>query len=61
VSEKVTTRVLYEAGQARTAANCQDFPLQTLAFSAPTILWSRNLSQERYNYLESAPKKEIPV
>jgi hypothetical protein len=37
------------------------FPPQMLAFTAPTFFWPYNLSQERYNFWESASKKEIPV
>jgi hypothetical protein len=56
VSEKTTWRVLDEADEAKTAANWQAFPPQTLAFTAPTFFWPCNLSQERYNFLESASK-----
>jgi len=61
VSEKTTWRVLNEADEAKMAANWQAFPPQTLAFTAPTFFWPCNLSQERYNFLESVSKKEIPV
>ena len=43
---------------AKTAANWQAFPPQTLAFTVPTFFWPCNLSQERYNFSESASKKE---
>ena len=61
MSEKITWRALDEASKARTEANWQAFPPQTLAFTAPTFFWPCNLSQERYNFLESVPKKEIPA
>ncbi len=61
MSKKATWRVLDEADEAKSAANWQAFPPQTLAFTAPTFFWPCNLSQERYNFLESASKKEIPV
>ena len=60
VSEKITWRALDEAWETKTAANSQPFPPQTLAFTAPTFFRPCNLSQERYNFLESVPKKEIP-
>jgi hypothetical protein len=61
VSAQLTWRALDEADNARTAANRPAFLPQTLAFSAQTFLWSCNLHQERYNFLDPAPKKEIPV
>ena len=61
MSEKTSWRVLDEADEAQTAANCQAFSPQTLAFTAPTFFWPCNLSQERYNFLESVSKKGIPV
>ena len=61
MSEKTTWRVLDEADEAKIAANWQASPPQTLAFTAPSFFWPCNLSQERYNFLESVSKKEIPV
>jgi hypothetical protein len=61
VSEKISLRAFDEAREARMAENSQAFPPQTLAFTAPTLFWPCHLPQERYNFLESAPKKEIPA
>jgi hypothetical protein len=60
VSEKLTTRVLYEAAQARTAANCPASLPQTLAFSVRLSSCPCILPQERYNCSDSGSKKEIP-
>ena len=61
MSAQWTWRALDEAGEARTAANCQACPSQMLAFSAQLFCWPCNLSQERYNCSDSGSKKEIPV
>jgi hypothetical protein len=61
VSALLTWRALDEAGEARTAVNRPVFLPQTQAFSGQKFFWPRNLPQERYNSIEPAPKKEIPV
>jgi hypothetical protein len=54
VPEKVTTRVLYEAGRARAAADC-------LAFPEPSILWPCNMFWDYTISWNRRPEREIPV
>jgi hypothetical protein len=61
MSAQLTWRALDEEAKAWMTANRPAHLSQTLALSAPTILWSCNLPQERYNSLEPVPKKEIPA
>jgi hypothetical protein len=53
VSEKLATRALYEAGDARTVANRRPFVPQTLTFSAQVFFSPCTLPQERYNCRDS--------
>lgn len=57
MSEKLATRVVYEAGQARTVANSRAFVPQTLTVSAQAFFSPCTLPHERYNYRDSEPKK----
>jgi hypothetical protein len=59
VSAQFTWRVLDEADGTRTVVNRPAFLPQTLAFSEQMFFWHRHLSQERYNSMKPAPKKEI--
>jgi hypothetical protein len=61
VSEKLATRALYEAGEARTVANRRAFVPQTLTFSAQVFFSPCTLPQERYNCGDFGSKKEIPA
>ncbi len=62
MSALLTWRALDEAGEARTAVNRPVFLPQTQAFSGHKSSFGLAIChRQRYNSIEPAPEKEIPV